>query len=566
MRFLRLSRQIAGKEEPAGSLDPPAEWVIAQGRLFLCALSLFAAFIDPRSPADFVSATNVLLIAYLAYSVGLVAATHWRLPDPASQVGIHSADVIVTSLLLLLTAGPTSPFVAFFIFILLAATLRWNWRGVVVTVAILLVVLAASSRAPGAVQPSGIRGLQTIVSAAYLAVMAGMLAYVATYRERSRQRLAKLAEWPAYETREKDLPAFASTLAHAASILGAPRVVAVWEEVEEPFVKVASWHQGRYHQSDERPGTFGDLVAPELTGSTFATANAASDLAVLPSGHARIKAQLVNLGLLSRFNITGMASAPFTGTICRGRVFVLDRSDWGEDQLLLTEIIAARLGVELDREVLQTRAEGAAAIRERMRLARDLHDGVLQSLTAAAFQLKLSSGRLDEESRLRLDSVRQLLANEQRRIREFVQETRQNKGLSGVVALNQDLRRVLTETSHTWNCALSFTVEPDDVMLSRQVAAQLSLMLSEAIANAVRHGEASQVKVAIRKDPDVLIIDVHDNGRGFSPDVLEDGQPAEIAGRAGPVSLRERVDDLGGSLEVLNAATGVELRIRVPMS
>lgn len=564
MRFLRFSRQIAGNTSPAGVLDPPTEWVIAQGRLFLCALSLVTTFVEPPSSPDFVAATYVLLIAYLAYSVGLVAATHWRLPDPASQVRIHAADVIVTSLLLLLTSGPSSPFVAFFIFILLAATLRWSWRGVGATVAILLVVLAASSGAPGAVQSSGNRGIHTIISGAYLAVMAGMLAYVAEYRERSRQRLAKLAEWPAYAMREKDLPAFASTLAHAARILGAARVVAIWEEADEPFVKTASWQQGRYHQSDELPGTFDELVPSELSRATFATANASSNLAVLASGHTTVKAPLVNPHLLGRFNVVGMASAPFTGTICRGRVFVLDRSDWGEDQLLLTEIIGARLGVELDREVLQGRAEDAAAIRERMRLARDLHDGVLQSLTAAALQLKLSAGRVDQETRARLDSVRQLLANEQRRIREFVQETRLNKGMSGVVPLNQDLRRVLTETSHTWNCALSFSVEPDDVMLPRKVAAQLSLMLSEAIANAVRHGEASQVRVALRKGPEALIIDVRDNGQGFSPEVLELGQSAKVAGLAQPISLRERVNDLGGSLEVLNAPTGAELRIRVP--
>src|SRR5205085_4660376 len=145
--------------------------------------------------------------------------------------------------------------------------------------------------------------IHTIVRACYLAVTAGMLAYVSAYRERSRERLAKLAEWPAYAAREKDLPAFASTLAHATTVLGAPRVLAIWEESEEPFIKLATWNQGKYEQSAEPAGSLGDLVPPRLTRSTFATTNAASDLAVLPTGHARIKAPLVNLGLLARFQI-----------------------------------------------------------------------------------------------------------------------------------------------------------------------------------------------------------------------------------------------------------------------
>ena len=110
-----------------------------------------------------------------------------------------------------------------------------------------------------------------------------------------------------------------------------------------------------------------------------------------------------------------MASAPFDGTICTGRVFILDRSNWNDDDLLLTEIIASRTGIELDRQVARRRNEEAIASRERMRLTRDLHDGVLQSLTAAALQLNLAGQAPDQDRRSRLDLVTQLLAKEQRR-------------------------------------------------------------------------------------------------------------------------------------------------------
>src|SRR5262245_6834856 len=109
------------KASHADVFSAPAEWVIAQGRLFLWTLWLVAVYLVPPVPADFATATYVMLIGYSVYAVGLVVVTHWRLPGPTSQRRIHAADVVATSLLLFLTDGPTSPFSAFFTFILLAA-------------------------------------------------------------------------------------------------------------------------------------------------------------------------------------------------------------------------------------------------------------------------------------------------------------------------------------------------------------------------------------------------------------------------------------------------------------
>src|SRR5262249_12349560 len=217
---------------------------------------------EPPQPAHFASATDVMLTTYFVYALGQVAATHWRLPDPRTQRGIHAADVLATSLLLFLTEGPTSPFLAFFTFVLLAAALRWSWRGVLVTFGMLVIALVASSFDKSEVEVPSLSAMskfhRSAIRIAYLGVMAGMLAYVSAYRERSPQRLADLAEWPAY-VGDGNSPALASTLAHAAIVLGVPRVVTVWEETEEPFVKVASWQHGNYHQTAEPAGTFADL-------------------------------------------------------------------------------------------------------------------------------------------------------------------------------------------------------------------------------------------------------------------------------------------------------------------
>jgi signal transduction histidine kinase len=224
------------------------------------------------------------------------------------------------------------------------------------------------------------------------------------------------------------------------------------------------------------------------------------------------------------------------------------------------------MAVELDRQVLEAQAQDAAALRERVRLARDLHDGILQSLTAAGLQLKLSADRVDDEARSRIDMAKGLLASEQRRIREYVQEMRPKPELPSDVTLSDDLASLLADTARSWNCELSFSVEPEDIKVSRKIATHLSLMLPEAIANAVRHGKASQLGVSVRKAGGSLTIVVSDNGTGFGGAASNDNEGKSRTIQIKPASLLERVGELGGSLDVSSSSAGAELRIRLPVS
>ena len=119
----------------------PSGRVIAIGRYMLAALIMFAMIVDASPILDPSSAAFAIIGAYLVFALAMVAVTwnDWwldaRLAGPA-----HAIDIITYTFLIFLMGADDSPYFTFFIFILLAAAIRWGWRATSLT-AILLVSL-----------------------------------------------------------------------------------------------------------------------------------------------------------------------------------------------------------------------------------------------------------------------------------------------------------------------------------------------------------------------------------------------------------------------------------------
>jgi signal transduction histidine kinase len=574
MPLLRSSRRIwlGEKITPADVFDAHSERVIAEGRLILCALSLLGIWLDPVQLADSATATKVLL-AYSVLALALLAIPFWKFPGPAAGYLVHAIDIGFLAALATLSHARPGPFFAFFtLVILLAAALRWDWQGVLATGAVLAVIMlavgAVASRSASATESDGIALNGAIVRGVNLIAAGAFLAYFSALRVRRREQLSKLADWPGPDPSHMSSPSLATVLSHCARSLEVPRVLVVWEEVDEPFVNVAVWKDNVYEHTREIAGGLDDFLrSKHYSDSIFVTTNVRSGFVDMQSGAARLKTPIINEELIRRFQIRSVGTAPFVGILCSGRVFILDRGSWGDFLLLLIKFVASRIGMELDRQILQRQTEEAAAARERIRLTRDLHDGILQSLTAARFQLKLlSDGQRDEDAQSRLNTINLLLNKEQIRIRDFVRQTLPKSNAGTELVLSRDLQRVVSELGELWECKTSFSVDPQDTSVPAKLGAHLSLMLAEAISNAVRHGGASTVRVGMRKTKEHLAIEIQDNGHGItgSACTYDNKEPADAA--LGPVSLRGRVVELGGSLDVRSSPLGTELQIRVPLA
>jgi len=133
----------------AGPLQPSGR-VIAGGRLLLASLFLIAVWADSSQPTHWNAGVYALLAAYVAWSlaVTLLVWNDWwqdaRLAAPA-----HVIDVAVFMTMLYATQGYTSPYFTFFIFILLAAAIRWGWRETAVTAGAIIATAVRTSSAVG---------------------------------------------------------------------------------------------------------------------------------------------------------------------------------------------------------------------------------------------------------------------------------------------------------------------------------------------------------------------------------------------------------------------------------
>ena len=302
--------------------------------------------------------------------------TGWQLP-------VHLIDIGVVSVLMFFTHSVSAAFFILYVFVLMSATFRWNWRGALwTTLALPPLQILFSANSPVATQ--------VIIQWSFLFIVGGVFVFFGVSRERSAERLTQIADWPNNRLQsytDIDDHWLDASLSHIATVLQVPRVLVLWEIAQEPYCFSALFADGKCQQDRTIANAFGSLVSVELEGAAFAAEAVESNECLTLKGTKHFVGPIVNESIQTRFKISSVCSAPFSGEYCNGRVFILDRSHWADDDLTLAEIVASRLHLELEYYALSIELKETAASRERIRLARDLHDGVLQTLTGAALQL-----------------------------------------------------------------------------------------------------------------------------------------------------------------------------------
>ncbi len=188
-------------------------------------------------------------------------------------------------------------------------------------------------------------------------------------------------------------------------------------------------------------------------------------------------------------------------------------------------------------EALESERTARAREAERLALANELHDSVLQTLQVI---------RTDADD---AERVRYLVRSEERAIDRMINRYRR-PGAAGLEAAILEVRDEV-ETLHGVEIR---TVIRDDVPLSPTVVAAIEAT-REALTNAARHSGASLIDLYSELDGDRVRVYVRDRGVGFDPNTIEEGRGLQH-------SLRHRVESAGGSLQVISARQqGTEVEI-----
>jgi PAS domain S-box-containing protein len=217
------------------------------------------------------------------------------------------------------------------------------------------------------------------------------------------------------------------------------------------------------------------------------------------------------------------------------------------DDIALAAAIADHLGGVVERARLNQRAEQAAVMEERQRLARELHDSVTQSLysltlfTAAVQDSFAANDSAQVEQYLQWldETARQALREMRLLIYELRPLALDQEGLAGA------LRHRLETVERRAGLAAQLLV---DTQAELPVGVQTALyrIVQEALNNVVKHSQATQVTIHITSPDRGLRVEVSDNGFGFDEAALSDN------GGLGLANMRDRAEKLGGVLQVVS--------------
>lgn len=223
--------------------------------------------------------------------------------------------------------------------------------------------------------------------------------------------------------------------------------------------------------------------------------------------------------------------------------------------------IVGAVNVLVDITERQRAEEGLREARdaERERMARDLHDEVLQDLSYALVATQIVQAALDRDTEIGglLDRTVEALKRAGQGVRSAVYdlhpETEPGKRLVDRLASLVELNR-----QRSPDCRIELSVEAGfPPTLPGATNAELARIVGEALSNARRHSGARRVRIGLAADGDGLTASVADDGRGFDPRSSQAG--------VGLKGMGERAALLGGDLEVRSApGRGTTVRVRIP--
>lgn len=559
----------------------PTEKVIAFCRVLLAIATFGIMIVDPKAPLWPVVAYP-LVGSYVAVSLVLFLLVRSEVVR-GRKVGPYSVvlDMVFGVLITLFTERGATPFFLLNLFVIASVSVRWGFKASApVTIFLaglypVLVFVASRWLEPDFFSVQRAHFFRPI----YLVALGYLIAYLGEHERRSKQKLGVMLDLTR-AIRPGRPPGWALThiMRRILHHYEAPRGIVVLRDPESR--RYFTWDMDReggrlklglrISESDPYPLPF--------ASSTEAFFCNTSD----PRGLTALCYDVVS-GATQRKVVTGDARLPASGADqallvvpiliqrdLRGRAMVLRkrRPRFAREDMEFLLLVAGQAAAAFEAARLQAKAEEVAVLEERARIARDLHDGFIQSLAGIDLRAEACLKMIEKDpARVprELVELQQTVERGYREVRHYLNVLRSSSREAH--DLRTTLEQVAAEFSIRERLRVALEVPPDEAELPPSTAYELTQIVREALRNAVRHGGAKEATVKLTVYGSHCSLVIQDNGRGFKAPSGAVGADGIVQANSVPWSIRERTASLGGTLRVRSqTGHGVEIHVVVPAS
>jgi signal transduction histidine kinase len=570
---------------------------LATARVFLAVATLVAIRMDPTELGHSWAAYG-LFSFYLGNGILILMLLRRRQQSTSAfRLLVHAGDVLWPALISVFAEGPRTPFFLFFFFVLAAAAYRWGLWETLGTAAAEVALLWIESfillRIP--LEPGGslpwdvVAGLRVNVRefeperlfmlSVYLLVMGLLLGYLAEQQKHLRAEKAVVNSILSRVRVEAGLTGTMQQIfSEAIAMYGATRLVVAAQESHSQRVFVGElnnsvdgapsdfhWLDSSSRDAKTYLGDFqGDVCYAEGEGDRWHILALDQDgqPVALPSSAPISQLQ-------ERQAFTSLITVAFLfGAEWRGRVFLFNPSWRGERQEELRFLLnlVRQVGPAIYNVYLLHRLRRRAHAAERARVARELHDGAVQSLIAVEMQVDVVRRQAEADKPItgELGRIQGLLREEVLKLRELMQQMKSidvdSQRLLGV--LNDTVERFQRETG----ISARFVTEVEDLDMPQRVCRELLRIVQEGLVNVRKHSGARHVLVHLGSNRERWNLVLEDDGKGFPFAGRFKQEQMEEMGK-GPMIIKERVRLLDGELTVESTpGQGARLEVTVPRS
>lgn len=535
----------------SAGLESVDDRMISLMRLILALSALLITYIDPSEPDRLVAVTYAALVVYSVYGGVLYYLSFWGGPRLPLSIS-HWIDVGCFLVLVALSSGTNSIFFFFFFFAILVASFRWGFKaGLRVTiVSTLFFTLIGYATAPA---ESTIELNRFLLRPVYLLVLGYMIAYWGGHEIKLKRRLNLLKE---------------------INLLGNPRfgvgetIGALLERLrafynaDDCWLIVSDLDAGgprlfRLSQSQ----TFdvaGESLPPRLAQALLAPATDVGILyersrdtglwrgetvyAVDLKRKVECSSEWKTLArsLAAQFEMNAFISVPAQHrNRDLGRLFLVGQRGVfeGSDLEFLMQIADQSMPVVQNIRLLD-RLATTAAEHERQRLARDIHDTVIQRYIGLQYKVAAIQNKLAQGANVSADinHLLEMTKNEVSNLRGFAQGLRESDVHEGFLPA---VRRFASQFSDNYGLEVD-VVSEDEIVIKDRLAAELIQIVQEGLSNIRKHTSATTSRISVQRVNGSVALTIENNRAYVDPG----NEPFT------PRSIAERAHELGGEVNV----------------